>query len=778
MTATLPATAAETVETELLVEGMTCGACAARIERKLRKLDGVQANVNYATGRAAVVHGATVTVDDLVAAVERAGYRAWQPDPATRDDEAEAAHERDLAALGQQLIACGALAAPVIVLSMVPALQFPLWQWTALGLTTPVVLWGALPIHRAALANLRHAAATMDTLVSLGTLAAFLWSVYAMVFGTAGLPGLTHSFELTLAPADAAGQIYLEVAAGVTTFVLAGRYLEARARRRSGSALRGLLALAATDARVLRDGREHLVPADRLAVGDTFVVRPGEKVATDEVVVDGSCALDTSAITGEPAPADVAPGDDVIGGCVALGGRLVVRATRVGADTQLAQTAALVERAQNGKAAVQRLADRVCGEFVPVVLMLAAATWGFWTGAGAGAATALAAATAVLIVACPCALGLATPTALLVGTGRAAQLGVLVTGPAVLESTRRIDTIVLDKTGTVTTGEMTVTDVVAADGTNVDEVLVVAGALAGTSTHPVAQAVARHAAGNDGRTGPEVRDVVSLDGLGMQGVIDGEEVLLGRLSLLQQRGIPIPDTFAEPLAEAAAKGRTTVAVARAGRATAVLVLSDTIRPTSADAIAELRRLGLEPVLLTGDGVGAARAVADTVGITTVLADALPTDKVDHIARLQAEGRVVAMVGDGINDAAALAQADLGIAMGTGTDIAISAADITLVRADLTAAVDAVTISRRTLTVIKANLTWAFGYNILALPVAAAGMLHPMLAGAAMAASSVLVVTNSLRLGGRVRTRGRGAAVRPAPLSHAAGESAPASSGGC
>jgi Cu+-exporting ATPase len=742
---------APTADTELLVEGMTCGACAARVERTLRKLGVVQASVNYATGRAAVTHDGTVSVDDLVAAIERAGYTARQPEPATRDDEAELAQDLELDGRRQQLVACAALAVPVIVLSMVPAIQFPFWQWTALGLTAPVALWGALPFHRAALTNLRHGSATMDTLVSVGTLAAFLWSVYAMVFGTAGRPGLTHSFDLTLSPSGATGQIYLEVAAGVTTFVLAGRYLEARARRRSGAALRGLLALAATDARLLLDGREHTVPAGRLAVGDTFVVRPGEKVATDGVVVEGSCAVDTAAITGEPAPVDVAPGDDVIGGCVVLGGRLVVRATRVGAGTQLARTAALVERAQTGKAAVQRLADRVCGEFVPIVFMLAAATWGFWAGSTAGAGTAFAAATAVLIVACPCALGLATPTALLVGTGRAAQLGVLVTGPAVLESTRRVDTVVLDKTGTVTTGEMNVTDVVPVDGEDRDEVLAVAGALAGTSTHPVAQAVARYAAEHAVDTTAEVREVVSLDGLGMQGDIGGGEALLGRPRLLRERGIALPDALEALLTDAAASGRTTVALAWAGRARAVLVLSDTIRPTSTEAIAELRRLGLEPVLLTGDGEGAARAVADTVGIATVVADALPTDKVELVARLQSQGRVVAMVGDGINDAAALAQADLGIAMGTGTDIAMSAADITLVRADLTAAVDAIRISRRTLTVIKANLAWAFGYNVLALPVAAAGMLHPMLAGAAMAASSVLVVINSLRLAGRRRS---------------------------
>ena len=725
--------------TELIVEGMTCGACANRVERALRKVDGVQASVNYATGRAAVTHPAGVRPDDLVAVIERAGYTARPPEPDPAEEDAD--HNREQAALLQRLAVCAALSAPVIALSMAPDLQFPLWQWTALGLTAPVAVWGALPFHRAALANLRHGAATMDTLVSVGTLAAFVWSVYAMVLGTAGGPGYTHAFELTVAPTDGAGQVYLEVAAGVTTFVLAGRFLEARARRRSVAALRGLLALAATDARVLRDGREHRVPADRLAVGDMFVVRPGEKIAGDGVVVEGSAAVDTAAITGEPVPVDVTSGADVVGGCIALDGRLVVRATRVGADTQLARTAALVERAQNEKAAVQRLADRVCGEFVPTVLMLAAATWGFWSGAGAGAGTAFAAATAVLIVACPCALGLATPTALLVGTGRAAQLGVLVTGPAVLESTRRVDTVVLDKTGTVTTGEMSVVDVVPAAGESLDAVLAVAGALADTSTHPVAQAVARHA----GRGAVAVHDVVALDGLGVQGRTTDGEVLLGRPRLLQERGIELPEELTAALAEAAAAGRSAVALAWAGRARAVAVVADTVRPTSAAAVAELRRLGLEPVLVTGDGPGAARAVADAVGITTVVADALPTEKVDVVARLQAEGKVVAMVGDGVNDAAALAKADLGMAMGTGTQIAISAADITLVRADLTAAVDAVRLSRRTLGVIKGNLVWAFGYNVVALPVAAAGMLHPMLAGATMAASSVFVVTNSLRL---------------------------------
>ncbi len=747
-----PSETAPRAETELLVEGMTCGACAARVERKLRKLDGVEASVNFATGRATVTHPDTLGSAELIAVVEDAGYSARPPEPGTRDDPADAAHERRLAGLQQRLAVCATLSAPVVVLSMVPAAQFTYWQWTALALTAPVALWGALPLHRAALANLRHATATMDTLVSVGTLAAFGWSVYAMLFGTAGQAGHTHSFDLIIGRVYGGGQVYLEVAAAVTTFVLAGRYLEARARRRSGAALRGLLALAATDARVLRDGREHRVPIECLAVDDTFVIRPGEKIATDGNVVEGSCAVDTAAITGEPVPADIGPGDDVVGGCVALDGRLVVRATRVGVDTQLARTAAMVERAQAGKAAAQRLADRVCGEFVPIVFLLAAGTWGLWAGLGAGPDYAVSAAVAVLIVACPCALGLATPTALLVGTGRAAQLGVLVTGPAALESTRRVDTIVLDKTGTVTTGQMSVVDVVPAEGERLDEVLAVAGALADTSAHPVAQAVARHAG-----TGGEATDVVSIDGFGLRGTVDGRDVLLGRLRLLEERGTTIPDALHDALADAATAGRTTVVLAWDGHARAVVVVADTVRPTSAAAVADMRRLGLEPVLLTGDAAGAAHAVADAVGITEVIAEAQPTEKVEVIERLQAEGRVVAMVGDGVNDAAALARADLGIAMGTGTDIAMSAADITLVRADLAAAADAVRLSRRTLTVIKSNLVWAFGYNVLALPLAAAGMLHPMLAGATMAASSVLVVTNSLRL---ARFRAQHSTTRP------------------
>jgi Cu+-exporting ATPase len=749
---TAAAPAPPVTQTELVVEGMTCGACANRVERALRKVEGVQASVNYVTGRAAVTHPVALPAADLVAVIERAGYTATPPHEVPDADEAA---ERDAAALLQRLAVCAALSVPVIAVSMVPALQFPLWQWTVLGLTAPVAVWGALPFHRAALANLRHGAASMDTLVSLGTTAAFLWSVYAMVLGTAGGPGYTHAFELTVAPTDGAGQVYLEVAAGVTTFVLAGRFLEARARRRSGAALRGLLALAPADATVLRDGREHRVPAALLAVGDLVVVRPGEKVPTDGVVVEGAAAVDVAAITGEPVPLDATAGTEVVGGCIALDGRLVVRATRVGADTQLAQTAALVEKAQNGKAAVQRLADRVSGEFVPVVLMLAVATWGFWSGAGAGAGTAFSAAVAVLIVACPCALGLATPTALLVGTGRAAQLGVLVTGPAVLESTRRVDTVVLDKTGTVTTGEMTVAEVVPAYGEHLDEVLAVAGAVAGTSTHPVSRAVARYA--SERAAAVAMMDVAALDGLGVQGVTAHGEVLLGRPRLLTDRGIALPDTLTAALAAATAAGRSAVALGWDGRARAVFVVSDTVRPTSAAAVAELRRLGLEPVLLTGDSAAAASAVAKAVGITEVVADALPTEKVDAVARLQAEGRVVAMVGDGVNDAAALAQADLGMAMGTGTQIAMSAADITLVRSDLTAAVDAVRLSRRTLAVIKGNLVWAFGYNVVALPVAAAGMLHPMLAGAAMAASSVFVVTNSLRLAGWAASPARRAA---------------------
>jgi P-type Cu+ transporter len=745
---------------ELLVGGMTCGACANRIERKLNKIDGVSATVNYATETASVGFTDPVTVDDVIAAVERAGYTATLPaPPPVEPDHDDAVPDPALAALRTRLLVCLTLAFPVVAMAMVPALQFVSWQWASLTLAAPVAVWGALPFHRAAWSNLRHGAATMDTLVSIGTLAAFGWSLYALFLGDAGAPGLQHPFALTLDGTHGSANLYLEVAAGVTTFVLAGRYAETRARRRSGAALQTLLGLAATDASVLRHGREVRVPVDRLVVGDRFVVRPGDKVATDGVVVEGASAIDASMLTGEAVPAEVAEGDVVTGGCVNVGGRLVVEATRVGTETRLAQIAVLVEQAQTGKAAVQRLADRVAGVFVPVVLVLAVGTFGFWLGVGAYAATAFTAATAVLIVACPCALGLATPTALLVGTGRGAQLGIVIKGPEVLESTRRIDTVLLDKTGTVTTGEMTVVDIVAARGEDVDEVLAVAGGVQSASSHPIARAVVRRAEQRLAELGlidlgrpeqddgglPAVTGFAALDGLGVRGTVEGRDAVIGRRLLLARHDIALPDDLAAALGAAERDGGTGVVVAWSGRARAVLVLADTVRPTSRAAVDALRRLGVEPILLTGDGRGAAEAVAHQVGITMLSADALPDDKVELVRSLQADGRVVAVVGDGVNDAAALAQADLGIAMGTGTDAAIHASDLTLVRADLRAAADAIRLSRRTLGVIRANLFWAFAYNCLALPVAAAGLLNPMVAGAAMALSSVFVVSNSLRL---------------------------------
>ncbi|MDT0350227.1 heavy metal translocating P-type ATPase [Pseudonocardia sp. DSM 45834] len=736
---------------------MTCGACANRVERKLNKIDGVSATVNYATEKASVGFSDPVTVDDVIAAVERAGYTATLPAPPpspVEPDQDGAVPDPALAALRTRLLVCLTLTVPVVAMAMVPALQFTSWQWASLTLAAPVAVWGALPFHRAAWSNLRHGVATMDTLVSIGTLAAFGWSLYALFLGDAGAPGLQHPFALTLDGTHGSAHLYLEVAAGVTTFVLAGRYAETRARRRSGAALQTLLGLAATDASVLRHGREVRMPVDRLVVGDRFVVRPGDKVATDGVVVEGASAIDASMLTGEAVPAEVAEGDAVTGGCVNVGGRLVVEATRVGAETRLAQIAALVEQAQTGKAAVQRLADRVAGVFVPVVLVLAVGTFGFWLGVGAFAATAFTAATAVLIVACPCALGLATPTALLVGTGRGAQLGIVIKGPEVLESTRRIDTVLLDKTGTVTTGEMTVVDIVAAPGEDVDEVLAVAGGLQSASSHPIARAVVRRAEQRLAERGrpeqdhgglPAVTGFAALDGLGVRGTVEGRDAVIGRRLLLSRHDIALPDDLGAALGAAERDGGTGVVVAWSGRARAVLVLADTVRPTSRAAVDALRRLGVEPILLTGDGRGAAEAVAHQVGITMLSADALPDDKVSLVRSLQADGRVVAVVGDGVNDAAALAQADLGIAMGTGTDAAIHASDLTLVRADLRAAADAIRLSRRTLGVVRANLFWAFAYNCLALPVAAAGLLNPMVAGAAMALSSVFVVSNSLRL---------------------------------
>ncbi|MBN6040989.1 cation-translocating P-type ATPase [Amycolatopsis sp. 195334CR] len=726
----------------LTIGGMTCASCAMRIEKKLNKLDGVTATVNYATEKANVTYSGDVDAAQLIAQVEAAGYTASeQREAAERRETAEPVEDDPVRTLRQRLVGSAVLSVPVIALAMIPALQFTYWQWISLALAGPVVLWAAWPFHRAAWANLRHGTATMDTLISMGTLAAFAWSLYALLFGIAGTPGMTHPFELTIERMSGDGSIYLEVAAGVTTFILAGRYFEARSKRRAGAALRALLELGAKDVAVLRDGKETRVPVGELGTGDLFVVRPGEKIATDGVVEEGTSAVDASMLTGESVPVEVGPGDAVAGATVNAGGRLVVRATRVGADTQLARMAQLVEDAQTGKAQVQRLADRVSAVFVPIVIALAVGTLFFWFGAGGSAAAAFTAAVAVLIIACPCALGLATPTALLVGTGRGAQLGILIKGPEVLESTRRIDTVVLDKTGTVTSGKMSLTEVHVADGEDADEVLRLAGALEHASEHPIAKAIATAA----GAELPPVEGFTNLEGLGVQGIVDGKAVLVGRTALLADWSQHLPPSLADAKAAAEADGKTAVAVGWDGRARAVLVVADTVKPTSAEAIRGLRDLGLTPVLLTGDNEAAARAVAAEVGIGQVIAEVLPSDKVDVVKQLQDEGKVVAMAGDGVNDAAALAQADLGLAMGTGTDVAIEASDLTLVRGDLLAAVDAIRLSRRTLGTIKGNLFWAFGYNVAALPLAAAGLLNPMIAGAAMAFSSVFVVANSLRL---------------------------------
>ncbi len=727
---------------ELIIGGMTCASCAARVEKKLNRMDGVSATVNYATEKAKVTYSDGISTDDLVATVEKTGYTATLPAPAVA--ESNVAEPDELKPLRERLIASIVLAIPVIAFGMIPALQFDFWQWASLTLAFPVVTWAAWPFHKAAWTNLRHAATTMDTLISLGVLSSFLWSLYALFIGDAGRPGMKMPFTLIPSRGTGAEEIYLEVAVAVTTFILAGRYFEARAKRRSGAALHALLELGAKDVAVLRNGAETRIPADQLVVGDEFVVRPGEKVATDGVIVTGSSAVDASMLTGESVPVEVNEGDAVVGATVNAGGRLVVRATRVGADTQLAQMARLVEDAQNGKAAVQRLADRVSGFFVPIVIGLALATLGFWLGNGSPVEVAFTAAVAVLIIACPCALGLATPTALMVGTGRGAQLGILIKGPEVLESTRRVDTVVLDKTGTVTTGRMELVDVLLAPGQERAEVLRLAGALEHSSEHPIAQAIARGAAAEVGRL-PEAEDFGNVEGLGVQGIVDGHAVLVGRTRLLEEWSQHLPDDLAHAKEHAEAEGSTAVAVGWDGTARAVLVVADTVKPTSVQAIRDLRGLGLRPVLLTGDNEAVATKVAAEVGIDEVIAEVLPADKVDVVKKLQSEGRVVAMVGDGVNDAAALAQADLGLSMGTGTDVAIEASDLTLVRGDLRAAADAIRLSRSTLRTIKGNLFWAFAYNVAALPLAAAGLLNPMLAGAAMAFSSVFVVSNSLRL---------------------------------
>lgn len=733
-----------TVGVDLEIGGMTCASCATRIEKKLNRLDGVNATVNYATEKASVATPEGYDPAALIAEIERAGYTAALP---VRAKEAvpDTAADPELDSLRTRLIVSIALSVPVIAMAMIPALQFTYWQWASLTLAAPVVVWGGWPFHRAAWVNLRHGAATMDTLVSMGTIAAFLWSLYALFFGMAGMPGMTHPFEFVLTPSDGADAIYLEVAAGVTMFILAGRYFEKRSKRRAGAALRALLELGAKDVAVLRNGVERRVPAEDLRIGDEFVVRPGEKIATDGVVVSGSSAVDASMMTGESMPVEVVEGDSVTGATMNSGGRLVVRVTRIGADTQLAQMARMVEEAQTGKAEVQRLADRISGFFVPIVLVVALGTLVAWFVVGASATMAFTAAVAVLVIACPCALGLATPTALLVGTGRGAQLGILIKGPEVLESTHSVDTIVLDKTGTVTRGAMSLVEVILEPGTDRAELLRLAGALEAASEHPIARAIAQEAATDVPL--PAVEDFVNHPGLGVQGVVDGHLVAVGRPALLDAwaitRGGAVVD--AHELQEAA--GRTVVAVGWDGRSRGALVVADAVRDTSAEAVAQMRALGLVPVLLTGDNETVAHRIAREVGIDEVIAGVLPAQKAEVVARLQAEGRSVAMVGDGVNDAPALARANLGIAMGTGTDAAIEASDITLIRGDLRSAVDAIRLARRTLRTIKTNLFWAFAYNVAAIPVAALGLLNPMLAGAAMALSSVFVVGNSLRLRG-------------------------------
>jgi len=733
-----------TEHVELPITGMTCASCANRIERKLNKLDGVSATVNYATEKATVdFDPAAVAPERLVEAVEAAGYQAVLPTDEPRDEAEEEADET--APLRRRLLLSTALGLPVLLVSMIPALQFEYWQWLALQLATPVVLWGAWPFHRAAWANLKHATATMDTLISVGVLAAWLWSLYALFLGDAGMAGMEMAFDLWPDAGAEADHLYLEVAAAVTVFILAGRYFEARAKRNAGSALKALLELGAKDVALLdADGTERRIPVDQLQAGDRFVVRPGEKVATDGVVEEGRSAVDQSLLTGESVPVEKAPGDEVAGATVNAGGRLVVRATKVGSDTALAQIARLVTDAQTGKAPVQRLADRVSGVFVPIVIGLSVATLGFWLGAGEGASYAFTAAVAVLIIACPCALGLATPTALLVGTGRGAQLGLLIKGPEILESTRRVDTIVLDKTGTVTTGRMSLVDVATAEGVDRAAVLRIAGALEDASEHPIARAIAQAARAELGDL-PPVDGFANREGLGVEGGVEGHGVQVGRPSLMAEWSLSVPPELTAAMQDAERQGRTAVLAAWDGSVRAVLAVADTVKPTSADAVRSLKELGLAPVLLTGDNETTARAVAAEVGIDDVIAEVLPSDKADVVKRLQAEGRVVAMVGDGVNDAPALAQADLGLAIGTGTDVAIEASDLTLVSGDLRAAADAIRLSRRTLRTILQNLGWAFGYNVAALPLAAAGFLNPLIAGLAMALSSVSVVANALRL---------------------------------
>ncbi|MEA2255072.1 MAG: P-type Cu+ transporter [Solirubrobacteraceae bacterium] len=762
----MSATSVERVE--LPIAGMTCASCANRIERRLNTLDGVTATVNYATEKARVEFDpGAVGAEQLVEAVESVGYEATLPSAEPADGHATPADPDETAPLRRRLVLAAALSVPALLMAMIPALQFDNFQWVSLNLVTPVVLWAAWPFHRAAWANLKHGAATMDTLISVGTLAAWLWSLYALFIGDAGMNDMRMAFDVIPSAGEGADHIYLETAGIVTTFLLAGRYFEARAKRRAGAALKALLELGAKDVSLLdADGTERRVPAEQLEVGDRFVVRPGEKVATDGIVEEGTSAVDMSMLTGESVPVEVSPGSELAGATVNAGGRLIVRAARVGADTALAQIACLVEDAQTGKAPVQRLADRISGVFVPVVIGLSLATLGFWLGTGESATFAFTAAVAVLIIACPCALGLATPTALMVGTGRGAQLGLLIKGPEVLESTRRVDTVVLDKTGTVTTGRMSLVEVTVADGVDRHQALRLVGALEHASEHPIAQAIARAAEAELG-TLPAVEGFANRAGLGVEGVVDGHALIAGRSALLADRAMHLSPELEAARTAAERRGQTAIAAGWDGNATAVFVVADTVKDGSAEAVASLRALGLRPVLLTGDSEATARAVAAEVGIDEVIAEVLPSDKAAVVRRLQAEGRVVAMIGDGVNDAPALAQADLGLSIGTGTDVAIEASDLTLVSGDLRAAADAIRLSRATLRTIRQNLGWAFGYNLAAIPLAAIGLLNPVIASLAMVFSSISVVGNALRLR-RFEARRVATAGAPPLRSHAGG----------
>lgn len=740
---TAPTTGVATTATDLIVGGMTCAACVNRVEKRLARIDGVTATVNLATGKARVSHPPAVTAQDLVAAVERAGYTAELPRPAAPRADSPSAEppENGMRQERERLLITTLLCVPVLVLSMAPVLQFRNWQWLCLLLAGPVVVWSAWPFHLRAVRGLRHSAATMDTLVSLGVLASFSWSLYALFLGGAGVPDMRMPFTLLPSARGDVAHVYLEAAVGVPLFVLAGRHLEGRARRSTGAALRSLAGLAVKEVTVREDGRERLIPVDQLRLGAEFLVRPGERVATDGVVVSGSTALDLSLVTGESDPVEVGPGQKVVGAAVNAGGLLLVRATAVGADTQLARITRMVTEAQAGKARAQRLADRVAGVFVPVILTLAVTVLGFWLGAGAEPQAAVTAAVAILVVACPCALGLATPTALLAATGRGAQLGVLVSGPQALEALRHIDTVVLDKTGTLTTGHMSVVRVTTVGGgIGREAVLRLAGAVEQGSEHPLGRALASYAVrALPERPLPEVAGFLATPGAGVTGLVEGRRVEV------VSPGEDLPESLARALAEAEASALTPVLVRVDGVDGALIAVGDVLRPGSYRAVDRLRRLGVEPVLATGDRDVTARVVAVELGITEIHARCTPEGKADLVTRLQGEGRRVAVIGDGVNDAAALARADLGIAMGTGTDVAIGAADVTLVRGDIKAVADAVRLARRTLGTIRANLVWAFGYNAVTVPLAAVGWLNPMVPAAAMSASSLLVVGNSLRL---------------------------------